>query len=57
MKNSKDYDECCYQEMTNDVGGQSEPQPYHDEPLRNSYENGRKGWNANGYDQSGMKGK
>lgn len=57
MKNSKDYDECCYEEMTSDIGGQSQPSEYWDEPLRNGYEQGRKGWNSNGYDQSGMKGK
>ena len=55
MKNSKgDYDECCYKEMTKDVGGQSMPSEYHEEPMRNSYEQGRKGYNANGLDWSGM---
>lgn len=54
MKESK---ECCYEEMTKSVGGQSEPSEYWNEPMQNSYETGRKGWNANGYDQSGMKGK
>lgn len=54
-KNGIDYDECCYEEMTKAVGGQSQPQPYHEEPLRNKYENSR--WNSNGYNQSGMKGK
>ena len=52
-KNGKDYDECCYEEMSKSVGGQSQPQPYHDEPMRNDYENKR---NAQ-FDQSGMKGK
>lgn len=47
--------ECCYEEMTNKVGGQSQPQQYHDEPMRNSYENTRKGYNENGLDQSGMR--
>lgn len=54
MKESK---ECCYEEMSKSVGGQSQPQEYHEEPMRNTYEDSRKGWNANGYDQSGMKGK
>lgn len=52
------YDkDCCYEEMSKKVGGQSIPQEYHEEAYRNKYEDGRKGWNANGYDQSGMKGK
>ena len=55
-KNGYDYDECCYEEMTKTVGGQSQPQPYHDEPCRNEYEMSRKGYNVNGLDQSGMKG-
>jgi hypothetical protein len=29
---------------------------YYNPPMVNDYENSRKGWNANGYDQSGMKG-
>lgn len=56
-KNGVDVDECCYEEMSGKVGGQSQPQEYWNDPMRNSYENGRKGWNQNGYDQSGMKGK
>lgn len=56
-KNGFDYDECCYREMTKSVGGQSQPQPYWPDEDRNEYEVSRKGWNANGYDQSGMKGK
>lgn len=28
---------------------------YWDEPMSNNYENTRKGWNANGYNQSGFK--
>lgn len=55
MKNSKgDYDECCYEEMTKSVGGQSEPSEYHDEPMRNNYEQTRKGYDKNGLDWSGM---
>jgi hypothetical protein len=54
-KNGVDYDECNYAEMTKSVGGQSQPQEYHDEPLQNAWE--MKRWNSNGYDQSGMKGK
>lgn len=56
---SKKYGEqnCCYEEMTNSVGGQSEPSEYYNEPYRNSYENTRKGYNTNGLDQSGMEGK
>jgi len=57
-KNGSDYDECCFQEMTKgNAIGQSALSEYHDEPMCNGYEMGRKGWNANGYDQSGMKGK
>ena len=57
-KSGKDIDECCFEEMQNDKAiGQSSLSEYHDEPIRNGYEQGRKGWNANGYDQSGMKGK
>jgi len=54
MKDNKD---CCYEEMTNKVGGQSQSQEYWNEPYVNSYENSRKGYNSNGLDQSGMKGK
>jgi hypothetical protein len=53
-KNGYDIDECCYKEMTHAVGGQSEPQPYHDEPFRNNYELTRKNYNVHGLDQSGM---
>lgn len=53
-KSGVDYDECCYQEMTHDVGGQSMPSEYHDEPMRNKYENDRKGYNSKGLDWSGM---
>lgn len=57
-KSGIDYDECCYAEMTKSKAvGQSSGSECWDEPMRNSYEQGRKGWNANGYDQSGMKGK
>jgi hypothetical protein len=52
MEKSKD---CCYEEMTKTIGGQSQPQPYHEEPMRNEYENTRKGYNSNGLDKSGMK--
>jgi hypothetical protein len=52
-KNGADVDECCYEEMSKAVGGQSQPQPYHDEPMRNAYENARNSQ----FDQSGMKGK
>lgn len=57
MKNSKgvDYDECCYEEMTKSVGGQSEPSEYYKEPLRNEYEMNRKSFmGMNGFDWSGM---
>lgn len=56
-KKGYDYDECCYEEMSKKVGGQSQPSECWDEPARNGYENDRKNWNAQGYDQSGMKGK
>jgi hypothetical protein len=52
-KNGYDYDECCYEEMTDRVGGQSQPQPCYDEPFQNEYEMRRN----NQFDQSGMKGK
>ena len=52
----KNYNEkdCCYEEMTKTVGGQSQPQPYWNEPMINNYENNRKSYNVNGLDQSGM---
>ncbi len=53
-KNGVDYDECCYQEMTHGIGGQSIPSEYLHPPMRNEYENTRKGYNASGLDQSGM---
>jgi hypothetical protein len=52
----KEEKNCSYEEMTKGVGGQSIPSEYWNEPMHNSYEDGRKGWNANGYDQSGMQG-
>jgi hypothetical protein len=54
-KNGYDIDECCYEEMTHGVGGQSMPSECRDEPFQNEYE--MKKWNSHGYDQSGMKGK
>jgi len=49
--------DCDYEEMTKSVGGQSQPQPYHDEPMINSYENTRKSfYGEDGVDWSGMKG-
>lgn len=51
-KNGIDYDECCYEEMSHGVGGQSILSEYHDELLRNKYE--MRKWNSDGYDQSGM---
>ncbi len=52
-KNGYDYDECCYEEMTKGVGGQSMPSECWDEPFRNEYEMKRN----SDFDQSGMKGK
>lgn len=52
-KNQRDK-ECCYEEMSHGIGGQSESSEYWHEPLQNEYE--RKKWNSDGYDQSGMKG-
>jgi hypothetical protein len=52
-KNQRDK-ECCYEEMTKGIGGQSQPSEYWNEPYENKYE-ARK-WNSDGYDQSGMKG-
>ena len=47
----KEHD-CCYEEMTHEVGGQSEPSQFWDEPMTNHYEDTRK-YNE-GYDWSGM---
>ena len=48
--------DCDYEEMTNSVGGQSEPSGYWDEPMRNAYEDKRKSfYGENGFDWSGMK--
>jgi len=52
-KSGIDYDECCYEEMTKSIGGQSQPSECYDEPMRNNYENSKK----NDFDQSDMKGK
>ncbi len=63
---SKQHTDCCYEEMSGGgkQGGQSVTpidnsihSEYHNPPMINDYENGRKGWNSNGCDQSGMKGK
>jgi hypothetical protein len=52
MKNKgHDYDECCYKEMTKSIGGQSQTQPYWNEPMQNEYEMNRK----SNFDQSGMR--
>jgi hypothetical protein len=51
----KNYgEECCYEEMTHGIGGQSIPSDCWDEPFCNVYEHGRKGYNSDGLDQSGM---
>jgi hypothetical protein len=50
----KQMRKCDYEEMTNDVGSQSEPQEYYDEPLRNEYENTRKGYKPDAWNWSGM---
>lgn len=52
----KHYDDCCYEEMTNGIGGQSIPSGYWNEPYCNNYENTRKGYDVNGLDQSDMDG-
>jgi len=47
-----DNKECCYAEMSKSVGGQSQPQGYWEEPMRNAYENSRKegnNWNWSGF--------
>lgn len=54
-RNGLDYDECCYEEMTKSVGGQSMPSEYWDEPLRNNYEMTRKAYKPAAWDWSGMK--
>ena len=48
-KKGYDIDECSYQEMTKEVGGQSQPQPYWKEQLQNEYEKMRK----SNFNQSG----
>lgn len=50
-----DNKDCCYEEMTKSVGGQSIPSEYHEQTYTNSYEEKRKGYDVNGLDQSGMK--
>lgn len=52
MKIDQKY--CCYEEMSQGVGGQSIPSECHDESMRNAYENGRK--EGNNWNWSGMKG-
>jgi hypothetical protein len=52
MSKRQYYDNCCYEEMTHGIGGQSILSEYWDEPLCNNYEH--KKWNSDGYDQSGM---
>ncbi len=48
-------EECCYEEMTKSVGGQSEPSEYWHEPPVNEYENARKSfYGPKGFDWSGM---
>lgn len=52
---TKEYD-CCYEEMTSDIGGQSQPQEYWHENVRNEYENKRKSfYGEKGFDWSGMR--
>ncbi len=56
MVRKKYYEDCCYEEMTKGIGGQSIPSDYFDEPMINSYENTRKSFmGPNGFDWSGMK--
>lgn len=57
MEKHYEVGDCCYEEMSKGPGGQSQPSEYHEEPMRNSYENSRKGYNDNGLDWSKMKGK
>lgn len=54
-KNGIDVDECCYEEMSKGVGGQSIPSEYHNEPFRNAYENDRKGYKPDAWNWSGMR--
>jgi hypothetical protein len=51
MKYDKQNKDCCYEEMTDSVGGQSQPQPYWNEAMQNEYERNKK----SNFDQSGMK--
>ena len=52
---SKNEKDCSYEDMTKSVGGQSIPSAYHDEPMRNGYENTRKSYYGDkGIDWSGM---
>ncbi len=54
-KYEKNERECCYEEMSKAVGGQSQPSEYHEEPMRNSYEDTRKSYYGDkGIDWSGM---
>lgn len=54
-KNGIDIDECCYEEMSKGVGGQSEKSEYFNESYRNEYEDRRKShYGENGIDWSGM---
>lgn len=53
----KTHTECDYEEMTHEVGGQSQPEDYWEEPMQNDYEiNHKKFYGDNGVDWSGMKG-
>ena len=47
-------EDCCYEEMSHGIGGQSIESECWDEPYVNKYENSRKGYDMNGLDQSGM---
>ena len=47
-----DDKDCCYEEMSKGVGGQSMPSEYHNPPMINEYENTRK--KNDGLDWSGM---
>jgi hypothetical protein len=53
MNKYRDH-ELGYKEMTKGIGGQSIPSECFYEPMRNHYENTRKGYNDNGLDQSAM---
>jgi hypothetical protein len=51
-----DINDCCYEEMSHNIGGQSIESECWDEPMQNSYElNHKDFYGRNGFDWSGMR--